>query len=362
MVMERKVWTRTKGSDLYPNLYAILVATPGIGKSEVLKICERLLRQIPDLHVAPSSLTTASMIDTIALSKRKIEAAGPHWGEEFNSLQVIASELGVFLPAYDPPFMNTLTKLYDGEHYEERRRTGKVNHLVIEKPLLAVLGGTTPSYLNSFLPEGGWDQGFTSRTIFIFSDDNKKGEVFPDQINEAQLYADLIHDLKLMARMTGKMAWTQAAMDAISHWYQKEDLKPIPSHGKLLHYNSRRLAHTIKLCIIASINRSSNMEIGLNDFITAKEWLLDAEKTMTGIFNAMAKGGDSSTMEDCKHWLATRYKEKGNPVPGNLVVAYLRDRVPTRDITKIIEMMVAAHDMKCVFINAIAHYVPIDVT
>ena len=77
MVMERKVWARTKGANLYPNLYVILTAPPGIGKSFVLSLAERMLRAVPHIHVAPSSLTTASMIDTLVLSKRQLTAPGP---------------------------------------------------------------------------------------------------------------------------------------------------------------------------------------------------------------------------------------------------------------------------------------------
>lgn len=361
MVTERKVWARTKGTNLYPNLYIILTAPPGIGKSNILSTSERILRLIPNIHVAPSSLTTASMIDTILLSKRQLHEPGPMFAEEFNSLQVVASELGVFLPAYDPAFMNTLTKLYDGEHYEERRRTGKVNHIKIEKPLLSILGGTTPSYLSSFLPEGGWDQGFTSRTIFVFDDVYKLIPIFEEKDETeyvAQLFNDLIHDLKIISKMTGKMNWTQQAMDAISAWDQ-DNLKPIPKHGKLLHYNSRRLAHAIKLCVVASVSRSSNMEIGLADFFTARSWLLEAESQMDGIFTSMAKGGDSSVINDCKDFVAKIYARQGHPVSEHLVVAFLRDRVPTSSISKIIEMMIRAHDLKMVLVNALPCYRPL---
>lgn len=358
--MERKVWTRTKGSNLFPNLYVILTASPGVGKSVILSVSEKMLRGVTGIHVAPSSLTTASMIDTIALSKRQITAPGPMFAEEFNSLQVIASELGVFLPAYDPAFMNTLTKLYDGEHYEERRRTGKVNHLRIERPLLAVLGGTTPSYLNSFLPEGGWDQGFTSRTIFVHSDEMDKKDPFAEDGDEEQtemLYDDLVHDLKIIAGLTGKMAWTEQAMESVRAWDQ-DNLRPIPKHGKLAHYNSRRLAHVIKLCVIASVSRSSNMEINVGDFFKAKNWLLDAEKRMDGIFS-VSKGGDSSAINDCKDFVAKLYNRQGHPVSEHLIVAFLRDRVPTHSISKMIEVMVRAHDLRCIYVNGVPCYTPV---
>src|SRR6185369_5451385 len=87
-VLERKIWTKTKGSNLFPNLYIILVGPPGVGKSAILSHAERILRAVPEIFVAPSSLTTASLIDTLDLAKRKIirPTQVPAFAQ-FNSLQ-----------------------------------------------------------------------------------------------------------------------------------------------------------------------------------------------------------------------------------------------------------------------------------
>lgn len=355
--MERKVWVRTKGSNLFPNLYIILVGPPGVGKSAILSHTERLLRAIPDIFVAPSSLTTASLIDTMEIAQRKIM-----WPQlvMFNSLQVVASELGVFLPAYDPAFMNTLTKLYDGELYEERRRTGKVNHIRIDSPQLSIIGGTTPSYLNSFLPEGAWDQGFTSRTIFVFNASPVYTPIFGDEDDFQHLqeiYIGLIHDLKIIAQAFGKMSWSPDAADAITEW-DRTGLKPVPEHGKLLHYNSRRLAHVIKLCMVASVARSAEKVITLQDFTLAKAWLLEAESLMPVIFAQMGLGGDSRVIEDLRFHIAMLYGKTKRPVGEHRLVDFLKDRVPAQNISKIIEVVIRSRDLKQVLVNGVVCYEP----
>src|SRR5215472_1548354 len=151
--LERRVWSRTKGSSMYPNMYIMLVAPPGVGKSAIIGHSENLLRKIPELYVSPSSVTSASLIDTLAIAQRAI--MGPVL-TTFNSVQVISSELQNFLPEYNAAFMGVMTKLYDCELYEERRRTGKVQHVRIDNTQISMLAGTTPSYLNTFLPEGAW--------------------------------------------------------------------------------------------------------------------------------------------------------------------------------------------------------------
>lgn len=360
--LERKVWSRTKGSNLYPNLYTILVGPPGVGKSAVLSQSERLLRAVPELFVAPSSTTTASLVDTVNIAIRKIIRPNdtPNF-VQFNSLQVVASELGVFLPAYDPAFMNTLTKLYDGELYEERRRTGKVNHLRIDQPQLSILGGTTPSYLNSFLPDGAWDQGFTSRTIFIFSGEPVRSNIFSEENEFASLevaYLALVHDLKLIALLFGKMEWTEAAKAAIVEWDQ-EDLAPIPSHGKLTHYNSRRLAHVIKLSMIASVSRTSELIIEPEDFLVARRWLLEAEVLMPDIFLSMGLNADSRAMEDCWYFVYQTFSKTKASVGEHHIVDFLSKRVPSYQVTKVIEIMVKSKMLKVEFKEGMPVYTPL---
>lgn len=361
-VMERRIWVRTKGSNLYPNLYTILVGPPGVGKSAVLSQVERFLRSVPDIHVAPSSVSAASLVDSLVLANRKIIRPNelPSF-VQFHYLTAVASELGVFLPTYDPLFMNSLTKFYDGEHYEERRRTGKVPHLKIEHPHLSIIGGTTPSYLNSFLPEGGWDQGFTSRTIFVYSGETVFQELFGEDEQSGRLeslYNDLLGDLKSIGALYGKMSWTPSAAEAISEW-NRAGLPPVPDHNKLTHYNSRRLAHCIKLCMIASISRSSELEINLEDYQTALGWLLDAETRVVDIFHSMGVAGDSAAIDDTWDFIFRAYNKNGKkPVGEHSIVNFLRTKVPSHNIMRVIEVMSRSGMIKLDCRDGVNGYVP----
>lgn len=327
----------------------------------MLSQAERMLRSITDLHVAPSSVTTASLADSLAAATRKIirPQHNPNF-LQFNSLLVVASELGNFLPAYENSYMNLLTKLYDGETYEERRRTGKVNHLKIDQTLLSILGGTTPSYLNSFLPEGAWDQGFTSRTIFVFEGVPIRTSIFSEEEEFTVLeraYVALLNDIKLIAAMSGKITWTQEAMAAITEWDRK-DLPPVPQHGKLTHYNTRRLAHCLKLCMVASVARSSDMLITLEDYQTAWGWLTEAEEFMPDIFKSMGTSADARAMEDCWYLIYQMYSKQRRPVFENILVDFLRNRVASHQITKIIEIMVKAKMIRMEIVQGLPAYVP----
>ena len=357
--MERRIWVRTKGSDLYPNLYTILVGPPGVGKSAVLSQVERFLRAVPDIHVAPSSVSAASLVDSLVLANRKITRPNdvPSF-VQFHYLTAVASELGVFLPVYDPLFMNSLTKFYDGEHYEERRRTGKVNHLKIEHPHLSIIGGTTPSYLNSFLPEGAWDQGFTSRTIFVYHGVPIFTELFDEQGFDhlGQVYLDLLHDLKSISGLYGKMEWSKEAQTAISEW-NRAGLPPVPDHNKLVHYNSRRLAHVIKLSMVASISRSNEMIIQVQDYQRALDWLLETEERVVDIFHSMGVAGDSAAIDDCWDFIFRMYNKQKKPVSEHQVVNFLRAKVPSHNIMRVIDIMIKSGIIKMEMANGMNAYV-----
>lgn len=337
--LERKVWIRSMNMDLYPNLYTILVGPPGVGKTVVTRVTESLWRGITGLHVAPKSLTKPSLIDSLSEAKRsKTWIDGPKSQFlEFHSLLVNAGELGVLIPQYDSDFMNILTDIYDGGVYEERRR-GNNLHILVKKPQLNILGATTPSYLNQTLPEGAWDQGFLSRTFLIFSGETELVDLFGDEIVEEEHYSLLRSDMRSIADMVGVFSFDAVARQAIREWHLTGG-QPKPDHPKLVHYNTRRSAHLLKLCMVASASRSEDRIIIADDYLTALGWLLEAEAIMPDIFKALTSGGDGKVIEEAYHYLYKIFMASGQPVPERRLVGFLAEKVPAYNIVKIIETM-----------------------
>jgi hypothetical protein len=340
--MERKVWTRSNGKELYPNLYTILVGEPGSGKSEVLAPTEEFLRALPDFHVSPSSVTTAALADVLNESKRHIvqpQANPPHM--EFNALTTVASEFGVFLPQYEPSFMNMLTKMFDGEPYSERRRGGD-KKILIEKPLLNIIGGTTPSYLTTSLPAVAWDQGFTSRTILVFS--GEKVIVNPwavGRTNQEDLAKDIAHDLKQINAMNGELSWKEDAIAAGWDWIRTGE-KPLPMHIRLQKYNSRRKVFALKLAMISAIDRTNDMWVRLRDFERGLGWLTEAEELMPQIFRSGGVSADAMAIREAKYFLVEVYKKTKHPVGVQRLVSFLSEKIPGATVLRIVDMMEAA--------------------
>lgn len=355
--LERKVWVVTLGNRLYPNLYVVLIAPPGIGKSVALSYTETFWRELPDHHVAPTSLTKAALIDSLKDATRRIIMPGgnPPY-VEFNSLLVPISELGVFLPAYDNDFMNTLTAIYDGYQYAERRRSKDLN-ITIEAPQLNLLAATTPSYLKAFLPEGAWDQGFLSRTLLVYTGERQVRSLFDIPASSNSLRGDLIHDLRVISEAFGQMGFTDEAKSKITEWHLAGG-PPIPDHPRLQHYLTRRTAHVLKLSIIAAIDRGETKTIAVEDFELAKYWLLEMEETIPDIFKSMTSGGDSAVMDECWHFVWQTWSKEKRPVAEARVVAFLRDRAPSHNVIRILEIMVRTQMVKSELTSAGIVYTP----
>lgn len=336
--LERKVWVRSMNLDLYPHLYTFLVGPPGVGKSVIVSRVEELWRSLIGAHVAPKSMTAASLIDALADAKRTktvITANSLHL--DYNSLLAVVGELSVFLPTWDSAFMGNLTGIWDSDHYEERRR-GKDLHIVIKRPQLNILGGTTPSYLNGTIPEGAWDQGFLSRAFLVYSEETTLVDLFAEVRSDGQLFDKLKSDLKDVFDMAGQFAFEPEAKEAFRAWHLAEG-PPKPEHPKLLHYLTRRSLHLLKLCMVASASASSNRIISLEHYQTALGWLLNMEDQLTDIFKAFGSRGDGQHIEEAWHFLYKIYMARQEPIPEHRLYGYLAERVPSYSVTKIVELM-----------------------
>lgn len=339
--MERKIWVRTMGSALYPGLYVFLVGPPGIGKGQAIHFGEALLREVPNIHVGPSDMTTASLIDSLNESIRRIVLLGDPPYVEFNSLTVISRELGVLIPGWETSLMNNLTDIYDGFTVDQKRR-GKDLRIKIASPQINLLGACTPSYLNEVMPSGAWDQGFISRTILVYSGERVKRDPFVDDSAATltgRLRNDLLHDLKTIALEFGQMSFTKPAAQAIKAWIE-HGCPPEPGHQKLQYYNSRRIAHLLKLCMVSSISRSGDKIIGIEHYREALNWLVEAESYMPDIFKSMTSGGDSSAMEETWNYVWTLYSKERIPIAEHRIVHFLRERVPAHAVMRVLEIMV----------------------
>jgi hypothetical protein len=329
--LERRIWLRSRGNlILYPNMYTVLVAHPGVGKSILCNIVRELWASCPDLHIAPSNVSRASLIDSLYDAKRTGEPS-------YNALAIASSELGVLLSSWENEFMSALVDIYDCNPFTERKR-GNNLRISIPRPCLNLLACATPSWLQSSMPHGAWDQGFASRTLFIYSNEIVRTELFP---NDRQDIKRLSAGIATFSNRSGEFHFHPRAEAALRAWYE-HDLPPIPEHPKLRHYNSRRITHFVKLCLVCAAARRAHPIIELSDFQLAQDLMLEAEAAMSTVFDELAVTADSEVMDDIWFWVTARFRASGVPIPSGMLYEYVRQRTPAHNVKKIIDLMVAA--------------------
>lgn len=336
--MERKTWIVNGKGTLYPNVYTMLVGPPGAGKSLVTAVSREFLLTLEDHFISPTSVTRASLGDELRNAERKIVRPTEDPAVvTFNSLTVISDELGVFLSEYDGAFMSVLTNIYDNSVYSEARRSKDIR-FEIPRPQLNFISGTTPSYLNGFLPEGAWDQGFLSRMMLVYSGATEPGDLFAMNNLNQQLFIKLAADLEQISNLYGEFRPEADMVEAITAWHRAKG-PPRPDHPKLVHYNTRRTAHLLKLCMIVAASTGNDLRITLDHYVEALDILLSMEDSIPDIFKSMSRGGDSQIIADTWHFLYHAHIKEKRPIPEGRIITFLQERTPAHNIMRVLEIM-----------------------
>jgi hypothetical protein len=110
--------------------------------------------------------------------------------------------------------------------------------------------------------------------------------------------------------------------------------------------------------MVAAVDRNETKTIDAQDFEIAKYWLLEMEETIPDIFKSMTSGGDSAVMDECWHFVWQTYSREKRPIVEARVVAFLRDRAPSHNVMRVLEIMVRTQMIKSEVTSAGIAYTP----
>ena len=342
--MERRLFVMSAGKPIYPNLYVLLVATPGIGKNVIQEVYN-LWHEGKCFHVAPHSITKAGLMDSLGeAGTAKINGDDL---VEYHSLLVASPEFGVLVPAHDLEFLSVLNFIYDNPPVtsERRRWSRDGKELSIVNPQLTIFAGSQPSYLSSLLPEEAWSMGWTSRLVMVHASEGVQIDLHLEAVGtngaylhrNKVLWQDLVDRLAALHQMHGVFKWTTPALKAAEAWYL-DKLPPRPGHSKLTHYLPRRWVTTLKLAMVASIARADDLVIQLDDFDRAREWLLKAEHQMPDIFREMTQRSDTQVIQELHQFCWKAYAKTQRAMDESHLVHFLQSRIPSEKVMKVLEI------------------------
>lgn len=351
--LARKVWIGDEGDTfrLYPNLFIICVADPGIGKSlpasAVSHILDSLvetrldkksnkLYQIKLLNLAPDAITYEKLVLRADASSDVIKDIKGSWYQHSSSTFCLSDEMGMLFTENTKRVVYFLTQGYDCRKCE----TDTIKHgpISIRNICLNFLGCCTPKLIKDLMRTRILEDGFTARTLFIYGDKKRQTPTKIKTTKEQKTEIEYIQDhlRKLCKFAPTQLEYSKEADEWLHNWTQKELDKHANEHPILKDYYGRRQAHLIKMAINIHFADNLTPVIELEDFIKAKQMLNAAEVNM---HKALAGTGENPMYEVSEE--IKKYIEKNN---GHVLTQRIKldfySKATIEDIEKIIDFLV----------------------
>lgn len=172
-------WTRP----IYPNLWSVVIAPSGFGKSAPLDMCERIVAKagLSEL-ILPGSFSQEALYGVL-----KERPVGTFVLQEFSAF------LGMLSKEYNAGCTQFLTEIYDCPE-SVRRLTYKHGEFLINRPCVSILGASSPSWFAESFKAKDLSGGFLAR--FMFCPSAQAGPAVgspgpPDEATEAGLACHL---------------------------------------------------------------------------------------------------------------------------------------------------------------------------
>lgn len=335
--LQRRVWSGPSQSPLFPNMYVVPVGEPGVGKGLVVKEYTKILKHFhlkppaerksidgldPNiktamdvaqneeykelqkdedeiakkskwfeapllLPVAADDTTYEALCRTLAKSKRlinfpdKYPDGRPKLGiYTHSSLSFSLEEMSSLFKKESDKVIKMLLKTYDcGDYDYETKHQGKDR---IRNCCLNIFAGTTPGFMDDCLNDKIINEGFSSRTFFVYAAQNRKAtmrfaELTPEQI---ECKKQLLEHLEKLTHLYGAVKYTEEAWEFLENWWQKAQSSRPNINTKLNYYYSRKNIHVQKLAMALHFGESLDFTIGVETFVRALEILARTEKHM----------------------------------------------------------------------------------
>jgi hypothetical protein len=287
--LNRKCWIDMGSFSIYPSMYIIFVAPPGVAtKSTTAGIGTSMLDETESIQMASSSGTWQAMLDELQEAERVVTLTPGKPQVTISPLHVFASELGTFLNMSDNGQIDMLVDLWDGKQKFKRRTRGSGVQEII-RPYVNLLGCTTPSWLSNNAEDYFIGGGFFSRTIFVYADTKQRLIPYPTDTFNHSIHADLQEDLKQISKLAGEFTLDEEAKAWGTQWYI-DTYENTPEHlkgEKFQGYIARRQNHLHKVAMVVSAGTRCDMVITQEHMEIANGMLFMAESNLKTIYDSI---------------------------------------------------------------------------
>jgi hypothetical protein len=309
--LRRQVYIDEVKFKLYPNMYIIFVAPPGVAtKSTTMGVGMKILREVDGVTMGPSTMTWQGLTKGLKDAEQSYPISSPDIIDplaiEYNTQSAITcevSELGTFLNMQDDGLIAMLIDLWDGRDVPWERWLSTKENVKIINPLIGIVGATTPSWLERHFDEIAIGNGLTSRIVFVYGEAKRRYIPYVSDLVEAegqkQLSEALVHDLREIAKLKGKFTITREARNLVGDWYEQHWTEPEEhlQDPRFAGYRARKFAHLHKVAMCLSASEGDSLVIDVPHIALAFHVLGGIEGDMLKVLNTIGKVQSSRQMD-----------------------------------------------------------------
>ncbi|MCP4902604.1 MAG: DUF3987 domain-containing protein [bacterium] len=298
-------WMLAGNYRLYPNLYVILVAEPGVArKSTTLAKAEAVASAIDALTLAATSSSDASLLVQLETAKNQ-------------AVYVIASEFSSFMRVSRDDMYGALVDLFDNRTEYVHATIGRGTQ-VIESPSVNLLAATTPNWVASEMPRHAREGGFTSRCLMVYEQKPREFKILTKETEKdlskinalkrrnERYMENLVHDIGHIANnVSGEFSFEdEEVRQAVISWYEAYAPQMLQVGGPTKNFLARKHIHVFKVAMLLSLSSSDDLVISLRDFNEAREMVDRVEKRLPYLLSAIGNNPLSGSMRQIASLIA----------------------------------------------------------
>jgi hypothetical protein len=341
--LRRRVWLSMGYYRWCVNHYIIFVAPPGIvSKSTTVAIAMDILRKVPGVSFGPDIVTWPALVSAFAAAMESFDVAGDYHTQ--CALTLESSEFGNLVNPTDREMIDLLVTLWDSKQGGFSKVTKNSGNDKVENPWINLIACTTPSWIAGNFPEYVIGGGFTSRCLFVYTDQKEKLVAYPIfhipqgmKTTQEKLAQDLEH---IASSLVGPYELSKGAREWGEDWYKRHYASPPPhlQDDRFGGYLARKQTHLHKLAMILAAATRDELVIQPEDLILANTQITDLELDMPKVFARIGRTEDSIQAERF-----IQFVTKNSPVSYQAAYSYVHSAFPfVKDFEGIVAGAVSA--------------------
>lgn len=279
----------------YPNIYSMLIGSPGTRKSTAIKLIKSILQKADYTTIAADRTTKEKFMLDLAgedsVDSDLTELAIFGTTSETKEILIAADEFNDFIGLGNLEFISLLGTFWDyNGTYHNRIKNGK--SVAISNPTVSILGGNTPTGFSMAFPLEAMGQGFFSRLLLVYGEPSGRKITFPvaPAPEDTALLVEIFRRIRVEVR--GAATLTSEAESLLDRIYKTFSGLP---DVRFESYSNRRFDHLLKLCLIVSAARLSTT-ITEEDVIYANTILTHTEHLMPKALGEFGKSRNSDVV------------------------------------------------------------------